>query len=49
MAIMSEENNYPGQKEINRFTQVLAKEIEDIQLRHRELSNKFFEHERKDI
>ena len=40
MAIMSEENNDPGQKEINRFTDGLAKEIADLQSRHTELSNK---------
>ena len=40
MAILSEENNDPGQKEINRFADELAKEIADLQLRHTELSNK---------
>ena len=40
MAIMSEENNDPGQKEINRFADELAKEIVDLQFRHIELSNK---------
>ena len=39
MAIMSEENNDPGQKEINRFADELANEIADLQLRHTELSN----------
>ena len=39
-AIISEENNDPGQKEINRFADELAKEIADLQLRHTELSNK---------
>ena len=42
MAIISEENNGPRQKEINRFTDELAKEIADLQLRHTELSNKLF-------
>ena len=40
MAIISEENNDPRQKEINRFADELAKEIVDLQLRHTELSNK---------
>ena len=40
MAIISEENNDHGQKEINRFEDELAKEIADPQLRHTELSNK---------
>ena len=40
MAIISEENNDPGQKEINRLADELAKEIADLQLRHTELSNK---------
>ena len=40
MAIISEENNDPGQKEIHRFADELAKEIADLQLRHTELSNK---------
>ena len=40
VAILSEENNDPGQKEINRFADELAKEIADLQLRHTELSNK---------
>ena len=39
MAIMSDENNDPGQKEINRFADELAKEIANLQLRHTELSN----------
>ena len=40
MVILSEENNDPGQKERNRFADELAKEIQDLQLRHTELSNK---------
>ena len=40
MAIISEENNDPGQKEIDRFADELAKEIADLQLRHTEFSNK---------
>ena len=40
MASISEENNDPGQKEIYRFADELAKEIPDLQIRHTELSNK---------